>query len=332
MGERSLLVWSLTILTAASGFALLGPLARFAYDLGLEPFSFVAWRAAFGTAIVAALVAVRLRRGSRFVPPWRVPRRQGLAFAVAASAAILLNVSVFFAFGLTSVALVLIGFYTYPAMVAVVAVVRGHEPLDAGRALALLLASLGMVLVVAGGLDPAVGVRVDPLGIGLALVAALCQTVFMTISRGSYPAIPTDQAMGWIMAITVVVCAILAVVLGSAGNLIVPITSAEAFGLSAAAGILAAGLPSVAFLTGIRAIGGTRTGILMLFEPVVGVALAALWLDERIVPIQLAGGVAVLAAALLVQRSGGGIGAAATPIPAAGRTIGSERRLGEPPA
>ena len=41
----------------------------------------------------------------------------------------------------------------------------------------------------------------------------------------------------------------------------------------------------------------------MLFEPVVGVALAALLLDERLTPIQVAGGLAVLGAALILQRS-----------------------------
>ena len=54
-------------------------------------------------------------------------------------------------------------------------------------------------------------------------------------------------------------------------------------------GLFAAALPSVLFLTGIRWIGGVRTGILMLFEPVVGVALAAALLAEGLQPLQVAG-------------------------------------------
>jgi drug/metabolite transporter (DMT)-like permease len=50
----------------------------------------------------------------------------------------------------------------------------------------------------------------------------------------------------------------------------------------------------------------------MRFEPVVGVALAALLLDEAIQPIQALGGLAVLAAAVVLQRS-------ATPVDAPGR-------------
>ena len=41
----------------------------------------------------------------------------------------------------------------------------------------------------------------------------------------------------------------------------------------------------------------------MLFEPVVGVALAAVLLDEHLAPIQVAGGLAVLGAAMILQRS-----------------------------
>jgi drug/metabolite transporter (DMT)-like permease len=48
-------------------------------------------------------------------------------------------------------------------------------------------------------------------------------------------------------------------------------------------------------------IGGTRTGILMLLEPVVGVMLAALLLGEALEPLQAVGGVLVLAGALVLQ-------------------------------
>jgi drug/metabolite transporter (DMT)-like permease len=71
-------------------------------------------------------------------------------------------------------------------------------------------------------------------------------------------------------------------------------------------GIFAAAIPSLGFLTGIRTIGGTRAGILMLFEPVVGVALAAWLLGEALVPIQALGAGAILAAAVVLQRAARG--------------------------
>jgi drug/metabolite transporter (DMT)-like permease len=69
-----------------------------------------------------------------------------------------------------------------------------------------------------------------------------------------------------------------------------------------AVGLFGAALPSYLFLTAIRWIGGVRTGILMLFEPVVGVALAAVFLAEGLQPLQAVGGATILAAALIVQR------------------------------
>lgn len=304
MRDRPLLVGSLVVVVAAAGFGMLGVLARFAYDAGLEPFSFVAWRAIFGTLIVVAFVAWQARRGVPLVRIGELPPGQLVALVVGAAAGLALNVSMFFAFDLTSVALVLIGFYTYPAMIAVVATVRGHERLDGARVAALGLASLGMLLVVAGSLDPSGGVRVDPVGIGLAIAAAICQTIFVTASR-SYPSVPVEQAMTFLIATTAVACVAFAIVAGQGPSLAVPLLDPSVLGLAVVTGVFAAGIPSVLFLTGVRAIGGTRAGILMLFEPVVGVALAAALLDEQILPVQLLGGLAVLGGALLLQRSGG---------------------------
>jgi drug/metabolite transporter (DMT)-like permease len=53
----------------------------------------------------------------------------------------------------------------------------------------------------------------------------------------------------------------------------------------------------------------------MLIEPVVGVALAAVLLAEAIRPVQVLGGVAILGAALLVQRSAPGTRLAAANSP-----------------
>ena len=58
----------------------------------------------------------------------------------------------------------------------------------------------------------------------------------------------------------------IAIVTGGAGGLAQPLVSTDALWLSAVAGVLAAGIPSVLFLAGIRSIGGMRTGVLMLFQ------------------------------------------------------------------
>src|SRR4051794_10524329 len=112
-------------------FATLGPLSRFAYDAGMEPLAFVAWRAGVGSLILTAFVAgrtVRRERDTRGaanrVP---IPRREVVALLGATATATILNIAIFAAFSRVTIALALLAFYTYPAMVAVVAVVMGRE-------------------------------------------------------------------------------------------------------------------------------------------------------------------------------------------------------------
>jgi drug/metabolite transporter (DMT)-like permease len=68
-------------------------------------------------------------------------------------------------------------------------------------------------------------------------------------------------------------------------------------------GVLGAAIPSAALLVAVRSIGPTRASILMTLEPVVGAVLAAFLLAERPSPLQIVGGLAVLAAAVLLQVS-----------------------------
>jgi drug/metabolite transporter, DME family len=301
VADRSVLSGSLIIVLAASGFGILGPLARFAYDAGFDPISFVGWRAIFGVLVILLVVLWRRSRGVAIVNPFDLPRADSLGLLIVGLAGVTLNIAMFIAFGIGSVALVLLAFYTYPAMVAVVASVLGHERLDGTRVLALLLALAGMVLVVAGGLEPTGGVTIQPVAIALGLFAAFFQTIFVTMSRSRFAIVPAEQAMGWLILISAVASVALAIATG--GNLGAPFGGWRPFGIAALAGIVGAGIPSTLFLVGIRTIGGTRAGILMLFEPMVGVTLAAVLLHETLVPVQVAGGAAILAAALLLQRT-----------------------------
>jgi drug/metabolite transporter (DMT)-like permease len=296
------------VIGSAALFGMLGPLARFAYDAGLEPAAFVAWRAGIALVGVLAFVAWRVRRGGLELADLRaLPRRVTVTLFVAALMGFTLNVGMFFAFDRITIALALLGFYTYPAMVAVANLALGRERLDGTRALALALALAGMVAVVASQLDPAAGIRIDAIGIGLALGAALSQTVYVVISRDGYREVPTEQAMTVVLAVTLVGATGLTLLSGQGGAtaLTEPLATPSVLPLLAFTGIFAAAIPSLGFLTGIRVIGGTRAGILMLFEPVVGVALAALLLGEDLVPLQLVGAAAILAAALLLQRGAG---------------------------
>jgi drug/metabolite transporter (DMT)-like permease len=292
----------LIVVAAAFLFGTLGILSRAAHDQGLSSFAFVAWRA--GVGAVALWIVIARRRGIRSmltgIRAATSTERRWLLLAILASAG--LNLAIFVAFQRTAIALALLGFYTYPAMVTLVTAALGHERLDTPRLAALGLAVAGMVAVVAGGLQPGTSLAIDVLGIGLALVAALCQTVFVVANRG-YASIRNEEAMGVILAGSMTIAITVTILADGATALLLPLGNPGLLGLLVGVGLFVAALPSFMFLTGIRRLGPVRAGILMLFEPVVGAALAALVLHEDLTPLQLAGGGTILAAAVLVQRA-----------------------------
>lgn len=304
----------LIVLVAASLFGTLGPLSRFAYEAGMEPMPFVAWRALLGAIGTAAFVAWRVGRGGeRLVSPRSLKPRERTSLAIAASAGAGLNMAMFVAFDRISIALALLCFYTYPAMVAALDIVTGREVLDRPKWIALALALGGMVAVVASQLDPATGVSVDGLGVALAFGAAVCQTVFVAVSRDGYRRVPAAQATTIVMGFAFVAAVVFAVLTGTAAALAFPIGEPSIWPLLLFTGFCAAAIPTLCFLIGIRIIGGIRAGVVMLFEPVVGVALAAVLLGESLQPIQMLGGASILVAALILQRTTP-LGATATPL------------------
>jgi len=300
---RNDLAGSLAAVVAASLFGMLGPLTRLAGDAGLPGVAMTAWRALLGVAFLAVVVVATGGVGSSLAAIRGLTRHGRASLAVAAIAGFVLNAAMFTAFGLAPVALVLMMFYTYPAGVAIVDVAMGHERLTPWRAAALALSMGGVVLVLAGGSSLSSEVPSAIAGIALGLVASVSQVVFVTASRTGYRAVPAAAASLVIMATAVVGAVVLALVAGQGSGLLVPFSTPGVWPLILLAGIAAAGISSSLFLIAIRRIGGTRTGILMLFEPVVGVILAAIILGESMTPAQAIGTALVLLGALVLQRS-----------------------------
>jgi drug/metabolite transporter (DMT)-like permease len=58
-------------------------------------------------------------------------------------------------------------------------------------------------------------------------------------------------------------------------------------------------------MRGVRLIGSTRAAVVMLMEPVVAVVVAAAVLGQTLTMLELLGGMAILAAVVLVQRPDG---------------------------
>jgi len=299
--DRALVLGTASALLAASLFGTLGPLSRVAGDAGIGAMAFTAWRALLGMAFLVAVIAARRSIGSAIASVTGLDARGRATLAIAALMGLGINAAMFSAFSLVPIALALLTFYTYPAGVAMLDVVLGNERVTAARIVALGLSSVGVVLVLVGSLDSGVGESIDGLGVLLGLGAAACQVTFVTISRDGYRSVPAEVATVVILLASAIGAVVLAVLIGQGAELTAPFGDPSTWAVLLAGGVLAGGVSTVLFLRAIRFVGGTRTGILMLFEPVVGVSLAALLLSEPLVPVQLLGGGLVLAGAAVLQ-------------------------------
>lgn len=287
------------VLLAATCFGTLGPLSRFAADAGVSSLALVSWRAGLGAVCMVVFLGARMAAGQRPVKRLGELPAGDRWFVMAASIAnAILNLAVFVAFLRIDIALALLIFYLYPALVALASVAWFGERLDRVRWASLAGSLLGMVAVVAGAGELG---RLDPLGLALAGLGAVAQAFYVLATRHGFARVPAAQAAGLTMAGAGALYVAAAVVIGELPALGEPLRSIPAAWPVLLAGVIGAGVPTLAFITGIRLLGAPRAAILATFEPVVGVALAALLLAERPTPVQLAGGALIVGAGIILQ-------------------------------
>jgi drug/metabolite transporter (DMT)-like permease len=291
------------VASAAAMFGALSYITRSANELGMGAMPYVVWRAAIGTLavlVIGQLASLRTTRSGGAVPAW-LPRSRRGALIVACILGAIVNIAMFAAFLLTTIAVVLIVFYTYPALVALAAVVFYGERLTPVRAGALALSGAGLALVV---LSPILGggaVNLAPAGLGLAALAALCQASFFLIAGRGFEPLPAVRTATYAIIAAGIMAFVLALLGADYAGLALPLHVPEAWIWILAGGVVGAAIPTTALLVGIGIIGPSRAAILMTIEPLVAIVIAAIVLHEQPTVIQVAGGVAVLVAAVILQ-------------------------------
>jgi len=283
----------LLCLLSAAGFGAMAILAKDAYAAGVGVVTLLALRFTLATAL---LWAVAVARGAA-----RLPRRTLLAALGLGVAGYSAQAGAFFgALERIDASLASLLLYAYPALVFMGALVLGREQLSARKLAALALALLGAALVLAG----AGAGSPDPLGVALALLAAVAYTAYIltadTTVRGADPfAVAAGVTTG--AAATLLVVALCSRSLDLA-------VSAHGWADAAALALVSTVLPVTAFLLGLERVGAATASIVSTVEPVVTVTLAVALLGERLGPAQALGGALVLGAVLLLNtgpRRGG---------------------------
>lgn len=282
-----------TLLCLGSGaaFGAMAIFGKLAYDEGATVGTLLSVRFSIAALLFWVVIAAggALREG-------RVPARRdvGLGLALGGCGYAIQAGCYFAALERIDASLLSLLLYTYPAVVAVAAVLLGRERLQARRVTALALASSGLVLVLASA---GTG-TLDPLGAALALAAALVYSTYILASeRVAGRVRPT--------VLSALVCSGAAVSL-TAGAAVLgelrpgELTAAGWGWLVCLAVVSTVGAISL-FFAGLRRVGPTMASILSTAEPVVTVLLAFLVFGERLGALQLVGGALVIGAVLVLH-------------------------------
>jgi drug/metabolite transporter (DMT)-like permease len=190
-------------------------------------------------------------------------------------------------------ALVALVLYTYPVLVTVGAVLLGRDRLTPPRVAALVVASVGTLLVLVG----AGTVGFDTVGIVLAFGAALTYTVYILVADSAVRHVPPMVLTTLVMTGAALALAGRALVTGGVD---LGISAAGWFWVACIAGVSTVGA-CTAFFAGLQRTGPSTASILSTFEPVATAGLAAVVLGELLTPLQAGGGALVLISVGLVQ-------------------------------
>lgn len=283
-------VGAVLCLLSAVCFGAMAVFGKLAYDDGVGLGDLLLVR--FGLAALVLLAVVRLRGGLG-----GLPRRTAVAaFLMGAVGYAAQSASYFAALDRIDASLLTLLLYVYPVLVMVGAVLLGREAWSARRVTALGLSLLGILLV----LSAASGGRFDWLGVGLGLTAGVVYTAYILVGDRVVAGVPP-------LPLTTLVCCgaftTYAVVSLLGGG------PSFGFGLAGWGWLAAVALVStvaaiVLFFAGLARVGPSVASILSVLEPVVTVASAAVVFGESLSRVQLAGGVLVLVAVLVVQWPG----------------------------
>jgi drug/metabolite transporter (DMT)-like permease len=275
---------------SGAAFGAMAVFGKLAYGDGVTVGTLLAVR----FAIAAVLFWILVLAGGAAHEVRALPRRDvGAGLALGACGYAIQAGCYFAALERIEASLLAILLYTFPAIVAAAAVALGRERLDARRLTALALALGGLVLVVAGtGMG-----ALDPLGAALALCAAVVYSTYILVS---------DTVVGRMRptVLSALVCsgAAVSLTVGSTvlGQLPADVTLGGWGWLACLAVVSTVGAICL-FFAGLMRVGPTSASILATVEPLVTVLLAFLVFGEKLGPLQLAGGMLILAAVLALN-------------------------------
>jgi drug/metabolite transporter (DMT)-like permease len=288
----------LVLLTAISIWAL--NFSAMKVGIGeIGPLPFPVLRYGIG-AIVMALVVLRSEASLRFA------RRDLGLLLVAGAVGVTMNpLCVVYALQLTTATNVSLLTATQPIFTAVIATLVGDELLGRRHWSAIVLGMAGVVLIVEGGSNEQAGSVATaagalPLGELLALgVAVTAASSWVAIRRllerySPFRILTAQMAIGTALLLPLAAPALASLEYAAVTPL--------AWGTLAYSALLAGVVTNLLYYVGVRRVGASRAAVYQYLQSFLGVVFAVSLLHEPLRPLQILGGVVVVAGVLLSRR------------------------------
>jgi drug/metabolite transporter (DMT)-like permease len=280
-------VGSGVVILGATTFGLVTTQSRLAYDVGSNTLTVVLVRATTFALLFGGCLLLRNR-------PARLTFSGFIATLWMAALLMVMSAGYLGAVAYIPVSLAALIFYTFPFYVAILASLTGREPMTRTKAAALVVAFAGLVLALGPSFD-----ELNWRGIACGLAGALAMGITVTfggpVMRRHDPLVVNVCTNAW-MALG------LGAYMAIAGGLALPTAGVGWFGIGGAT--LCYLVAYTAWFLSLRLVDPIRVAILFNIEPVVTITAAWIVLRERLGPIQLLGGVLVIAAVVAMTVLG----------------------------
>ena len=279
--------WNAALGALAASWGLIAVLAA-SVDLGAESLAF--WRLALA-AVTLGTVAVAAGRASLLAPHGRLGALALLGVVQGAHWLLF-----FEAVDHGSVALAVLTFYAAPLVIALVAPIVLPERFSPVILVACGVGAVGILAIAldGGGTE---GGR-SPLAIAAGLGSAVTYAALVILSKRLLAAaVPPVTVAFWDCLVGAAAVSPVLLV----AERVVP-SGTDEWAVALTLGIVFTGLSTLVYATLLRHVTAQAAGVLTFLEPVSGVALAWLLLDERPGTATLVGGALVLAAGIVVVQ------------------------------
>lgn len=274
------------IVLSAAGFGAMAIFAKLAYRDGVTLSTMLFLRFAIAGTLLA---------GWGMLQGMRWPRGRNLLWLVAMGGIGYVGQSFgyFAALQYASAGLVALLLYLYPAIVVVLSALIYRQRIGRGRGWAVAVALAGTALTVGGDLAS------EAPGIVLGIAAAFIYSAYILAGAGVMPRVGAQAAATVVMLSAACVYGVMAF-----GNGLVLPATATGWGAVLAIALFSTLLAILGFFKGLEKLGAADASTLSTLEPLITLGLAALILGEAVSPLQLGGGILILAAVIYLARHG----------------------------